>query len=365
MSENHTLYNSYTQTELHALFSSSTWGNLSFNEKLNACQEVENRYAAEYDTIPCTSTYAPMSGACYGYQNGNTICLNESMLRDGVFHTQITDENGNTIDYITPVSAPSWNTLDTVYHEGTHGIQESQGRIPSTYLDPDSDYDLYRIQGIEKEAYTAGQQRTLSALQETEIKNGQPDVSRNDYLDSIQNDSFYHALQSAAAHYEDPDIENTLAQVISDRENNITPQNPSPSYQAINSLCDSYEIHSSKDLQESLSPPSEPYIPNGTYASSDTHSILDGSNLLSESDSFSEIDSISSDGSSLSDDNNTFINFSLSSLEDGSNLSEDMSSNLYAEGTYDDGSTQSTSTVNDTSITDDTNDYDSDDGMDF
>lgn len=227
-----TRYDTLTQGQLNALFSSAQWSGLSFEERLDACQEVANRYAAEHDVEPCLITHHPMEGSAYGEQFGSTIRLNTYLVRDGQFCTHFTDENGNRVESRIDALAPSWNTLDTVYHEGTHGIQEQLGQIPGTYITPNMDWDLYRIQGIEKEAYAAGQSRTLQALADYEQATGKFDSARLDYFAAARNDSFQNALSDAARHYNDPNIEQTLAAVIQDREDNVVRSNASESYQA-------------------------------------------------------------------------------------------------------------------------------------
>ncbi|MGN8855876.1 hypothetical protein ACTNCB_03075 [Catenibacterium mitsuokai] len=248
MSIYNTNYENYSQSQLTALFSSDTWKSLSFSQRLNACQEVENRYAAENNVHPCTITYEPMNGKEYGWQNGNTICLNSYLLQDGQFCTTFKDSNGNIQSVRTNVLAPGWNTLETVFHEGTHGIQEQSGRIPSTYISPKMDEDLYRIQGIEKEAYANGQMRTLEALSNYEKEVGHMDSEHGEYIDSVKADSFQAALIDASQNYNDPNIEQTLQTVINDRENGISRTNTSESYDAINNLCDNYGIHSAVDV---------------------------------------------------------------------------------------------------------------------
>lgn len=249
----HTIYENYSQQQLTALFSSDNWQTMSFTERMQACQEVENRYAAENNVQPCTVTHEPMNGACYGWQSGNTICLNTYLVADGQFCTQYPDQNGNIQTVRTDALAPGWNTLDTVYHEGTHGIQEQTGRMPSTYISPEMDGDLYRIQGIEKEAYAVGQSKTLDALSSYEKNAGHLDASRNEYLASVRNDSFQSALSEAAHKYNDPHIEQTLQTVIHDRENSIIRENTTASYNAINNLCDTYGIHASVDITQEAS----------------------------------------------------------------------------------------------------------------
>lgn len=246
-----TRYDTLTRGQLNALFSSAQWAGLSFAERLDACQEVANRYAAEHDVEPCLITHHPMEGSAYGEQFGSTIRLNTYLVRDGQFCTHFTDENGNRVESRIDALAPSWNTLDTVYHEGTHGIQEQLGQIPGTYITPNMDWELYRIQGIEKEAYAAGQSRTLQALADYEQATGKFDSARLDYFAAARNDSFQNALSDAARHYNDPNIEQTLAAVIQDREDNVVRSNASESYQAIYDLCETYGIHSSADLSSS------------------------------------------------------------------------------------------------------------------
>lgn len=249
MSIYNTIYKNYPQAQLTALFSSETWKTLSFSQRINACQEIENRYAAENNVQPCMITHQPMNGACYGWQSGNTICLNTYLLQDGQFCTSFKDSAGNTQTVRTDVLAPGWNTLDTVYHEGTHGIQEQTGKVPSTYISPEMDGDLYRIQGIEKEAYANGQMKALEALSNYEKEAGHLDPERNEYIASVKNDSFQAALIDASYNYNDPNIEQTLQTVISDRENGISRTNTSESYEAIYNLCDnSYGVHSSVDV---------------------------------------------------------------------------------------------------------------------
>lgn len=246
-----TRYDTLTQGQLNALFSSAQWAGLSFEERLDACQEVANRYAAEHDVEPCLITHHPMEGSAYGEQFGSTIRLNTYLVRDGQFCTHFTDENGNRVESRIDALAPSWNTLDTVYHEGTHGVQTQLGQVPETYITPSMDWDLYRIQGIEKEAYAVGQSRTLQALSDYEQATGKFDPARLDYFTAARNDSFQTALSDAARHYNDPNIEQTLATVIQDREDNVVRSNTSASYQAIYDLCETYGIHSSVDLSNS------------------------------------------------------------------------------------------------------------------
>lgn len=233
-------YEAYSQVRLHGLFSSETWRGLNFTDRINACQEVENRHAVANGVEPCTVAHQQMDGAAYGWQKGDTICLNTSLVKDGVFITAYTDENGASRQVRTEALAPGWNVLDTVYHEGTHGVQEQTGAAPETYISPRMDGDLYRIQGIEKEAYAVGQAKTLEALATVEAETNRLDPERDAYFASAQADSFQAALGDAAVHYNDPNIEQVLNLVIADRDNRVVPDFPSESYAAVSALCNAY-----------------------------------------------------------------------------------------------------------------------------
>lgn len=335
---NHTIYENYSQSQLTALFSSDNWQSMSFAERMNACQEVENRYAAENNVQPCTVTHQPMNGACYGWQSGNTICLNSYLVADGQFCTQYTDQNGNVQTVRTNALAPGWNTLDTVYHEGTHGIQEQTGRMPSTYISPEMDGDLYRIQGIEKEAYAIGQTKTLDALSNYEKEVGHLDASRNEYIASVRNDSFQSALSEAARNYNDPNVEQTLQTVISDRENNITRENTSASYDAINDLCETYGIHSSTDITQDTSPENGIDTSPNTSISSESPVQEEHSASVEQDTNPTESPSISSESGVSTEDlqdgseeENVYTEESTNAIDDG--VEE---SNNYNESTTED-----------------------------
>lgn len=233
-----TRYAGMGDTQLLGLFSTDRWGKLSYAEKLDACQEVENRYAAANGCEPCAVRAEHMTGAAYGYQSNASIYLNESLVRDGVFLTEDVDENGATVLVPVEVRASNWQTLETVFHEGTHGLQESRGQMPSTYFDPDSDYDIYRIQPIEKQAFEAGQANTLRAIDAVQTADGKLDQNAADYLASVKASSYRECLEAAARNYGDENIDATVAAVIQHRDRGLTMQDPSESYKALNELLD-------------------------------------------------------------------------------------------------------------------------------
>jgi hypothetical protein len=263
-----TPYGNLSQSELESLFSSESWANMTAENRLDACQEVENRLAAEYNVAPCYVTAVPMDGATYGWESNGVISMNASMLSDGTFTialqdeqgNPLLDENGQPINQSISVLAPNWNSLDTIYHEGTHGIQEAQDRLASTYISPDMDGNLYRIQSCEKEAFANGQSRTLDAIANYQNSTGNIDPETANYIASVKADSFQEALDAAAQQYNDPNIEQTLASVIADHDNGVVPANPSPSYTAISEAYDNYMIEQygwSKENALGIAQPSE------------------------------------------------------------------------------------------------------------
>lgn len=300
-------FGNYSNVQLHSLFSSKTWNELSFEDKIGACQEVENRYALSNGVAPCTIQTKQMQGGTYGYQIGNTITLNESLLKNGTFIQSYTDSNGNIQTREIPVIAPNWNTLDTIYHEGTHGIQEATGRMPDTYIRSEADPSLYRIQGIEKEAFAMGQLKTLEAISEVEEYTGVYDPSQKDYIEYVKIDSFNSALETSVETYNDPNIEQTLNDVIQDRDHGIYRDNGSASYQAINHLCDNqYYI-----TRES------------SYTESTQLSSMDGSSSF-----YDETNTVSSQPSTM-DGSSSFYDDASATSEESSHTIENTVTNDY------------------------------------
>ena len=90
------MYADISDDQLRNLFSSDNWkNNLSYEQRMAACQEVENRLAEERGTEPRNVMSEHMDGTCYGYQSGYTIALNEEMMRDGTFSSTYIDEQGS------------------------------------------------------------------------------------------------------------------------------------------------------------------------------------------------------------------------------------------------------------------------------
>ena len=224
--------------QISSLFHSSNWDRIDSNTRLGLCQEVENRLA-EQDGVEARTVIAEkMNGSVYGQQRDDVIAINVDMLNDGVFCTTYTNENGNEVTSVHSVDAPSWNTYDTIVHEHTHGVSLDKDEMPYTYISPKTDYDLYRIQGEERIAFAKGNEMTKEAIAKAEAAMNKEDYQKEDYLESIANDSYEKSLENAKMKYNDPFIDKTLATFINDRDNGITRENASPSYKQIEALYD-------------------------------------------------------------------------------------------------------------------------------
>jgi len=254
-------YRDLKESELFALFATENWNKLDSTERLGACQEVENRYAAANNTVPLRLVPEEMMNKCYGYQSGKKIAINSYLLEQGVFQVELKDNNGKLFGVEeVDVDAPGWNVLDTIFHEGTHGIQEQQNRTVrnNAYFVPEADYYLYRIQPIEKEAYEQGQINTLLAIDKviTEQNILEPDMKL--YSDSVKADSYDKSLQRAMYYYADPKIEQNMAQVVEDRNRRAYNPNPSREYRQLERVLDTGK---SQRVNHSISR-SEPEVKN-------------------------------------------------------------------------------------------------------
>lgn len=232
------------RAERHAIesrFSTENWSQMNFNERLEACRALELNYAAEKGVAPCEVTYEFMDGSTYGYQCNGRITMNAYVLDEGNFHALIRDENGlvMTDDYgrpmeaVVPVRGSNWATMETVYHEGTHGVQEAEDRLATTYIDSQEDYSLYRIQSCEREAFATGQLRTLEAIQQYQNSTGKMDSEAVNYARSVQANSYQQYHDEAAVRYHDTNIDQTVDQYIADQDNGVVQDNPSESYVAV------------------------------------------------------------------------------------------------------------------------------------
>ena len=236
-----TQFSNLTNKEVGLLFSTENWNSPAMNNeaKLEACQELENRLA-EQDGVLARNVFAePLDGTERGYQTGSRIMVNSNVLNDGVTRTTSTDANGAKIVQEGAVPSSNWDVHDTICHEHTHGIQLDEGRLQDlSYINPLADYDLYRIQSSEREAYDAAREKTLAAIAAVLNERGHVDSGLQDYLDALARDSYQEALARAIAHYHDPNIQQTLDKVCADYEKGLRGNYQSKSEHAIIQILD-------------------------------------------------------------------------------------------------------------------------------
>ena len=233
-----TPFSALSQTSLGSRFQSQVWDRLPYEARLSLCQEMENRLAARQGLQPRTITAQPMENKRYGVQRGDTIVLNSHLLRDGVFRSTYLDANNVPRTFEITVPAAGWNLYDTICHEHTHGVQWDEGRAQTyvSYISPNRDYPLYRIQPDEREAFAVGQKETLEAIARVEAAIGRELPEKANYLATVREEAYEPALARAQMCYGDPGVQEVLDQVVFDRENGVTPDSPSLTYTYISEV---------------------------------------------------------------------------------------------------------------------------------
>ncbi len=300
-----TRYSDLSQSSLHALFTHEAWQKATPEERLDALQEVSDRFAQENGIQPCVITKEEMDGFTYGYQSNsygtNFITINSHVIDEGKFVTNVYDNEGKLTETVEEnVSAPGWNLLDTTYHETEHAIQRETGQMHDTYIGPGGtdengnqipgDYDLYRIGPEERDAFATGQGKTIAAIMLNEAETGKADPDKDDYMASVLADSYENALSNAKEHFGDENVQETLDMVIQDRDNGVVRENPSPCYQAISQICDDYdnylissfESNFSKDTQNNKTDENTMTSNDDTGVTPQSQSIIDSLNALKD-----------------------------------------------------------------------------------
>lgn len=217
----------YMRRVIDSQFREAQWQLLSPAERLNACQQLENRLAAERNAAPKRVYAERMEGKVFGYQRGNGIFVNAYVLEKNAFLT------GH--GYV-PIPAAGWQTYDTICHEDLHGLQEDMRTGQTfTYISPDKNYDIYRIQSDEKYAFAVGQDRTLTAiLEQKDIHGLEPDMIT--YKNIAKDDRYQDRVAEAAESLGIPDIDRELDRLVYDKEHGITPQSPSNDYLKLDNI---------------------------------------------------------------------------------------------------------------------------------
>ena len=209
---------------LDGQFREAKWKHLTLDERLEACQMLENRLARERNATPRTIELKRMEEATFGYQSGDKIYINAHLLE----RDELPMENG-----FARVPAAGWQVYDTICHEDVHGMLEDRGAGQTISYIPAGNHDeLYRIQFEEKYAFAVGQDRTLTAiLEQKEIHGLEPDMI--DYKNVAKQDRFQDRADEASRLWGIPNVDKKLEQLTQDKEHGITPTMPDPDYQRL------------------------------------------------------------------------------------------------------------------------------------
>ena len=216
-----TRYSELSNSEINELYRSAVWSDLSREERLDALQELENRAAEELGNKPCEVCIEQMNGAVYGYYSNGQIVVNENLVIDGILRYE--DAEDNILEYAPDdVNA---QIMDTIHHENYHAYQddavngriehENQGEIDlwraneDMYISPSDNDTLYRIQPQERSAFGQGELKTKAAFKEIESKYGE-DTGYQEYLTTINENSYESVLTEAKETYDDEDIQETF-----------------------------------------------------------------------------------------------------------------------------------------------------------
>ena len=243
-----TRFESFTDTELNLLFSTDCWGApvMDLGAKVDACQELENRLADLDGSVPRQIIAEHMDGGTLGVCGESHIILNANVIEDGVIHTLYTDDQGNVKVKEDAITASNWTVYETVCHEHQHAVQYDEGRDQGmAYIRPDTDYELYRIQPDEREAYQKGAERTLAALDSIQ-RLGYQDPNAQKYLASLQVDSYDSFLAKAQEHFSDPNIQQALDTVLHNYARGVQTSYESPGEIAVEQAL---ERQRNEDLQ--------------------------------------------------------------------------------------------------------------------
>ena len=223
-----TRYSKLTSHELNGLFRANSWKHMDEDAKRDACQELENRLAAERGTEPRTVVSRDMDDGVYGEQSGDKIYVNRHILKDNIQVVR-SDETGEI--YETHEISSGWYMYDTINHEDEHGAQYDRGDFQTrrSYIKYSTDRDLYRIGKDEAKAFEAGHSHTRAAIAEQVGEGGEYDEDMQYYLEDIEDDSYENALENAKWKYGE-DVEQMLSLYTEDRESGIHRDPPSGTY---------------------------------------------------------------------------------------------------------------------------------------
>ena len=245
MSTVKTIYSDCSNKQLFGLFHSKNWATgLTPFERQQAMQELSNRYAYANGAQPVPLKTENIAGlGCYS-PSKNEIVSSSYLVNEG----KTVSQNGLERYY----NDANLRCMSNVFHETTHVFQKQSETNPqlyqneearknilanmNNYITPSSDFDLYRIQLMEKEANDRAEAKTTAVMRSLEADHGK-DPSMQYYAGSISG-AYRECLRNAQLKYNDPHITQTMQKAMNDNYYNgrAIPANEKTSYYQVRSI---------------------------------------------------------------------------------------------------------------------------------
>lgn len=263
-----TIYSGYSDTALYSLFRSESWfgtaehRGLTLDEKHQALQELENRSAAEYKADAVPVNLEIMTGVGKYSPGTQTISISETFVEHGT----LVSGTGREFYINGSPEGANMRCMANVYHEGWHAAQHQSENNPAIYGEntgrqrdvmanlhnyirsSPENYDLYRIQLVEKEANEYGFQKTAAAMKATEPYYGQEKGMAQ--LEQQVRQQYQVSLQAAQLRYGN-DVADMMQKAMNDVEYNggVIQSNMSAGYYATRSILVNQQLDT---LQKSM-----------------------------------------------------------------------------------------------------------------
>lgn len=177
------------------------WAKMTSAERLENIQNIHDKIAMDMNLIPAEVVTQPLPENELGYQQANTIVINENLLNDS-----------NNLNELT----------DTLYHESSH-LQEFQAEIfpearvgisseelaarSSPVPDSDLDWEGYWSHPAEQAARKAGSKGLMKTL-ENQARIAEVDLARNTGTNQILTTYDYLALEESIEYSTENTAEN-------------------------------------------------------------------------------------------------------------------------------------------------------------
>lgn len=229
------------EMRVYEKFHSRNWNQLSYAQRMEAVQELENLSANRNGAVPCPVRSEYLEGGQYGYYNGSEIVVNRHVLEKGEFVKTVTHKDGSTEQFRYACKDDNLQVMDTIFHEDYHSFQDQavNGIVPqdqldkmgvtpkllhdwkanqsiANYISPDVDRDLYRIQLLEAFAYREGKNRTKEAFGYLNQKYGQDEKYQN-YKEYLLRDSYINSYKECKQRYHNENIARDLQNKMNER----------------------------------------------------------------------------------------------------------------------------------------------------